>query len=50
MALVAGELTGAGSVDQAGEIAGWFPETRIMYEAPQRIVSKRKVDYSSRCW
>lgn len=44
MALVAGELTGAGCVDHSGRDCRWFSETRI-------YVSKRKVDdSSSRCW
>ena len=49
MALVAGELTGAGCVDHSGRDCRWFSETRIMYrKSPKRLVSKRKADDSSR--
>lgn len=49
LALVAGELTGSGSVDQAGEIVSGFPRRGLCIE-PKRFVLKRKVGDDSRCW
>ncbi len=38
MALVAGELTGAGCVDHGGRDCRWSSETRIMYQAQEDCV------------
>ena len=38
MALVAGELTGAGCVDHSGRDCRWFSETRIMCRSARSMI------------
>lgn len=51
MALVAGELTGAGCVDHGGRNCRWSSETRIMYQAPRGLCGRARsiIDDSQWC-
>ena len=50
MALVAGELTGAGFCRSGGRDCKWFPETRIMYRAQEVRAEAQGSVTIVRCW